>query len=63
MNTDGKPETLGEVCQQTGAIAMATQDTDGSLQWTVLLCNGSTARTSALAHTASWRQLHRGTTE
>lgn len=62
MNTDGRPEVLGEVRQQAGAIAMATLDADSSLQWTVLLCNGSSSRTSTLAHTACWRQLHRGAT-
>jgi hypothetical protein len=58
MNAAGKPEALGEMCEQAGAIATATHDTDGRLQWTVQLSDGTTADTKALASTASWTPVN-----
>ena len=54
MNAAGKPEALGEVYEQAGAVATATHDADGRLQWTVQLSDGSSADTKALASTTSW---------
>ena len=63
MHSDGTPAVLGEVYQQSGAVAMATHDTDGSLRWTVLSCNGSSVHTPILAHTDCWRRVHEGLIE
>lgn len=62
INTAGKPEALGEVYEQAGAIATSTHDPDGLLQWTVQLSDGSTADTKALASTTSWTPAHQGPT-
>ena len=58
MNAAGKPEALGEMCEQAGAVATASQDSDGRLQWTVQLSDGSTADTKALASTTSWTPVN-----
>ncbi|WP_051954991.1 hypothetical protein [Mycolicibacterium llatzerense] len=60
INTAGKPEALGEVYEQAGAIATSTHDPDGLLQWTVQLSDGSTADTKALASTTSWTPVDQG---
>lgn len=62
INTAGKPEALGEVYEQAGAIATSTHDPDGLLQWTVQLSDGSTADTKALASTTSWTLVDQGPT-
>ena len=54
INSAGKPEALGEVCEQAGAVATATHDADGRLQWTVQLSDGSSTDTKTLASTTSW---------
>jgi len=58
MNAAGKPEALGEMCEQAGAVATATHDSDGRLQWTVQLSDGSTADTKALASTTRWTPVN-----
>jgi len=63
MNSDGTPQILGEVYQQSGAVAMATRDDNGALTWTVLSCNGSSVNTSTLAHTTCWQRVDRGLLE
>ncbi|MUL66356.1 hypothetical protein BOO86_17925 [Mycobacterium sp. CBMA 234] len=62
MNSAGKPEALGEVWQQAGAIATATQDSNGQLQWTVQQSDGSSSATQALASTTSWSPAEQGST-
>ena len=61
MNSAGKPEAIGEVWQQAGALATATQDGNGQLHWTVQQSDGSSADTEALASTASWTPADAGT--
>ena len=61
MNTAGRPEALGEMCEQAGAIATATHDAAGQLQWTVQSSDGFTSDTKALASTTSWTPVPKGT--
>ncbi len=60
MNTAGRPEVLGEVREQAGAIATATLDAAGQLHWTVQSSDGSSSDTKALASTASWTPVPKG---
>jgi hypothetical protein len=62
MDSSGKPETLGQVYRQAGAVAMATQNATGELQWTVLQNDGTSTDTWSLASTHCWQQLHDGVT-
>lgn len=58
MNAAGKPEALGEMCEQAGAVATATHDSDGRLQWTVQSHDGTSVDTTALASTTSWTPVN-----
>lgn len=62
MDSAGKPEVLGEVWQQAGALATATQDGNGQLHWNVQQSDGFSADTHALASTASWTPADAGAT-
>lgn len=48
------------MCEQTGAIATATHNADGQLQWTVQLSDGFSTETKILASTTSWTPVIKG---
>jgi len=55
MNTDGRPQHVGQIMHQPGATATAIHTAHG-LRWRVRRHrDGLTRTTSCLAHTSHWR--------